>query len=51
MLGFGDGESFGGLTVDPLTWIIAQGTQTEILWLSPMEFSALWDLQKYDTPR
>jgi len=26
VLGFADGENFGGLTVDPLTWILSYGT-------------------------
>ena len=38
VLGFADGENFGGLTVDPLTWIITYGAQTEIIWFAKKEF-------------
>jgi hypothetical protein len=43
VIGFSEGENFGGITMNPLTWITCHGKQTEILWLSKNQFQLLWD--------
>jgi hypothetical protein len=48
ILGFAAGENCGGLTCDPLTWMISASCQTEILWFTKDIFQALWDEQKDD---
>jgi hypothetical protein len=39
---------FGGLTLDPLSWLIVHGAQTEIIWMKKPDFLKLWALQKKD---
>jgi len=48
ILGFTEGESFGGITLDNLTWLIVHGTQTEVVWMKRIDFDKLWNLQKKD---
>ena len=49
ILGFTEGDD--GLTGDPLTWMIAFGNNTEVLFLEKDEFMALWCLQKCEIER
>lgn len=39
----------GGLTLDPLTWLVVHGSQTEIVWIKRPDFEKLWNIQKKDT--
>jgi hypothetical protein len=44
ILGFLEGETCGNLTCDPLTWIIAHGSLSEIIWFRKKDFTKLWEL-------
>jgi hypothetical protein len=44
IFGFEEGEDPSCRTTDPLTWIIANGKQTEVLWMDNKDFKKLWHL-------
>jgi hypothetical protein len=51
VIGFEEGENCGGLTTDPLSWMVSHGKQTEIMWFDKEDFMTLWNLQKEDTAK